>query len=109
MKFCITILKEEEKLEDLLRELKKNEIYNITTINSTSMVSDYKVKNIRKMHSVIGTFKHLNSFYHDDSLVVLTIIQDNQLAVLKDILNKKISKNDFTFISFKIEDFDGEL
>lgn len=103
MKLGITILKNEDKLENLLHNFKINDLKNVTIINSNSKVSNFN----NHKNRVYGSLRTFFDYYNDESKVILNIINDNELEKLKKIL--KANLNQYTFFTIEISDLEGNI
>ena len=109
MKLCLTILKQEDLLDTIIKKYQDNGIYNITVIDSTSIVKEYRVENKRKVENIIGTFRHLVDYVNDDSVLIMNIVQNEKISVIKSILTNTVAYKNYNFFTIDINYIDGEI
>lgn len=105
MKLGITILKDENRLDDLLHKFKANDLKNITIINSNSKVSNFNDHKNR----IYGSLRTFFDYYNDESRIILNIINDNEIENLKNILKDTLQLNQYSFFTIEINDVEGNI
>ena len=87
MKLILLILKDEDKLDDLIIKLTEEKINKITNIFSS--------------------MRFLIDYSTDESKTILIACDDNQINTVKKVLNKIIPENQYNLIILPIEESVG--
>ena len=104
MKLILLILKEEDKLDDLIIKLTEEKINKITVLDSNSYVSEKKKE---KQTNIFSSMRFLIDYSTDESKTILIACDDNQTNIVKKVLNKIIPENQYNLIILPIEESVG--
>ena len=95
MKLILLILKDEDKLDDLIIKLTEEKINKITVLDSNSYVSEKKKE---KQTNIFSSMRFLIDYSTDESKTILIACDDNQINTVKKVLNKIIPENQYNLI-----------
>ena len=104
MKLILLILKDEDKLDDLIIKLTEEKINKITVLDSNSYVSEKK-KEIQT--NIFSSMRFLIDYSTDESKTILIPCDENQTNIVKKVLNKIIPENQYNLIILPIEESVG--
>ena len=97
MKLAILILKEEELLDKLIKELNENNFHNLTTINSESVATSGNNKSVR----VFSSLRYIMNYFYDDSRVMLIPIEEDKIDDLFKVTSNILTKDKYMFLIFE--------
>lgn len=105
MNLCITILKEESLLNELIKKLNSSNIKNITILNSSSITSEkhHRTKEI----SILGSLRYMMDYYNDESKVIL--IPTSDIETVKTIIADIIPNHQYLFFTINMNNIEGKI
>lgn len=104
MKLIVTILNNEDKLEDILHQAKTKKLNNITIINSNSKVNGH---NRNKSNRIYGSIRTFLDYNNDESRTILKVATDEEIQIFKNILSENVDKKEYMFFTIPIDDYEG--
>lgn len=99
MKLVLLILKDEDKLDDLIIKLTEEKINRITVLDSNSYISEKKKQ---KQTNIFSSMRFLIDYSTDESKTILITCYDDQTNIVKKIVNKIIPENQYNLIILPI-------
>ena len=105
MKLAILILKEEELLDKLIKELNENNFHNLTTINSESVATNGNNKSVR----VFSSLRYIMNYFYDDSRVMLIPIEEDKIDDLFKATSNILTKDKYMFLILPVDRIEGKL
>ena len=102
MKLAIIILKDEDKLENILHQFKKEDLNNLTIINS-----DFKMTNHNKHNRIYSSIRTFLDYENDESRIILNIVNTKQKTTMKEILKDNLENRQYIFFTVDINDLEG--
>lgn len=99
MKLVLLILKDEDKLDDLIIKLTEEKINRITVLDSNSYISEKKKQ---KQTNIFSSMRFLIDYSTDESKTILITCDDDQTNIVKKIVNKIIPENQYNLIILPI-------
>lgn len=99
MKLVLLILKDEDKLDDLIIKLTEEKINRITVLDSNSYISEKKKQ---KQTNIFSSMRFLMDYSTDESKTILITCDDDQTNTVKKIVNKIIPENQYNLIILPI-------
>lgn len=99
MKLVLLILKDEDKLDDLIIKLTEEKINRITVLDSNSYISEKKKQ---KQTNIFSSMRFLIDYSTDESKTILITCDDDQTDIVKKIVNKIIPENQYNLIILPI-------
>lgn len=107
MYLMVIIIKEEEKLEDLLHHFREKNVSNITVLQSISEVRSSQSK--MKEPKIFGSLRFLKDYYSDESRVILHLGSQGEIEVLKQVVREAIHTDEYVFFTVAVSDFEGNI
>ena len=105
MKLALLILKEEELLDRLIKELNENNFHNLTTVNSESVAINGNNKNVR----VFSSLRYIMNYFYDDSRIMLIPVEEEKINDLFNVTSNILTKDKYTFLILPIDRIEGKL
>ena len=99
MKLILLILKDEDKLDDLIIKLTEEKINRITVLDSNSYISEKKKQ---KQTNIFSSMRFLMDYSTDESKTILITCDDDQTNTVKKIVNIIIPENQYNLIILPI-------
>ena len=99
MKLVLLILKDEDKLDDLIIKLTEEKINRITVLDSNSYISEKKKQ---KQTNIFSSMRFLIDYSTDESKPIFITCDDDQTNIVKKIVNKIIPENQYNLIILNI-------
>ncbi len=107
MNLCITILKEESLLNELIKKLTNSDIKNITILSSTNVVTEKSSR--KKEISILGSLRYMLDYFNDESKVILIPCSHEKIEAIKLIIADLIPNHQYLFFSLKIDNVEGKI
>ncbi|MEG0267040.1 MAG: hypothetical protein RR659_05280, partial [Bacilli bacterium] len=101
MKLAVLILKDDNKLDELLTVLSKENYRRVTVLNSNSYETEKGKKN-SKQTNIFASIRYMVDFYNDESKTIFIPTTKDRIENLKEIIKGFIKKEEYTFFSIDI-------
>ncbi|MEG0408877.1 MAG: hypothetical protein RR623_08395 [Bacilli bacterium] len=108
MKLAVLILKDDNKLDELLTVLSKENYRRVTVLNSNSYETEKGKKN-SKQTNIFASIRYMVDFYNDESKTIFIPTTKDRIENLKEIIKGFIKKEEYTFFSIDISDLEGSI
>ncbi len=99
MKLCVLILKEEQKLDSLIRELEISNIKDITILNSHSIIDGKTTKSARAFSSI----RHMLNYVYDESRAILIYVEKEQIITVKEVVSSMFKPEQCNCFAIDVE------
>lgn len=103
MELCFILLKEENKLDKLVKKLSESGFKNVIILNADSH-SEYEKNN---GSSIFNSLRYMIDSFNDESRLVLVISDSAEVSEIGKIASNVASKEEYLFFSFPINNVEG--
>lgn len=105
MELCFILLKEENKLEELVKNLTDKNYKNIMVLNADSCGTN----KINKDYHIFNSLRYMIDSFNDESRIILVLTETDGITGIKETIDNVTDKEDYLFFSIEANNVSGYI